>query len=200
MADITTNPDGTTSVNKTNTGTDWGTLLTLLASLYGGVSSGQSLLGKPAGQVSSVGPLTPEGQSIMDEYTKELNATPLTSSTRMGNVKVTLPNRSRLGILKNMANFENARRGSLYSTQPSETGLLGKLAPLLASIYKDVPLKDIYKWLTNLGSGQGEGLGGTEDYWGGATNVDWTGAADTAADATTTGIDLADSIDWTGLY
>jgi hypothetical protein len=77
--------------------------------------------------------LTPEGQMIMDEYTKTLNATPMTRNIRMGNVSASLPNKSRLGILKNMITLEAIRRGGL-TQQPAETGILGKLAPLLASL------------------------------------------------------------------
>ena len=116
-------------------GTDWGSLITLLAGVVGGLSSGQSLTGKPQQQGANTGPLTAEGQRIMDEYTRTLDQTPMTTTNRMGNVSVTLPNKSRLGILKNMAALELIRKGNL-TQQSAEEGILGKLAPLLAAMTK----------------------------------------------------------------
>jgi hypothetical protein len=121
--------------DETTGGTDWGSLITLLAGVIGGLSSGQTLTGKPARMESTTAPLTPEGQRIMDEYQRTLDATPMMGSTSMGNVSATFPNKSRVGILKNMVALELLRKGGLTNL-PAETGILGNLAPILASLKK----------------------------------------------------------------
>jgi hypothetical protein len=119
--------------DENGSGTDWGSLISLLAGAAGGLLSGQSLTGKQSEMTPNTAPLTPEGQRIMDEYVKTLDATPRMKTYRMGNVSSTMPDRSRLGILKNMMLLEQIRKGGL-TQKPAEAGILGKLAPLLASL------------------------------------------------------------------
>jgi hypothetical protein len=118
------------------TGYDWSSLIPILAGVVTNLAGGGSLTGKPRQQVSTVGPLTPEGQKIMDEYSRTVAATPMMTSTSMGNVRATFPNKSRIGLLKQMALLDAARRGTLEQ-QPAEEGVLGRLAPLLASMYSN---------------------------------------------------------------
>ena len=150
MADETT---------TTDSGTNWGSLATILAGLIGGLSSGQSLLGTPNKQVPNTGPLTPEGQQIMDEYTKALNATPVMSNFRFGGTNFSIPNRNRLNVLKQMLALEQIRKGNL-TNQPADTGLLGKLAPILASLSGGTKKKQNPNDPYNLGLGGGNGDSG----------------------------------------
>jgi hypothetical protein len=150
------------------------------------------LTGKPTGQVSTVGPLTPEGASIWDEYMKMLSNTPATKNINFGGQGWTINNPQRMGLLKALGSLDTERKGILQQT-PETTGLLGRLAPLLAALGGNKGLGSILKELFPDSTPASTVAEGNQD------NFSW------GSDLSNTGTDVSsqypytDNIDWSNM-